>query len=95
MKLSVVLKKLLAKEDITVAKLSRSTGVSDKMLYSWLNKQNPKDLNSVKKVADYFKVSLDYLLFDESRFEKKTSIADFKEEINLGQLEIILRAPKK
>ena len=94
MKLPSQLKKLLKKRDITVAQLSRSTGVNSKTIYSWIDGQSPRILSDVKKIAEYFDVSLDYLLFDETKYEKKASISDFKDEINLGQLEIILRKPK-
>lgn len=95
MKLASQLKKLLKKKDLTVAQLARATGVSSKTIYSWINtNQNPQRLDDLKKVANELEVSLDYILFDETKFERKTSIADFKEEINLGLLEIILRKPK-
>lgn len=54
----------------------------------------PKNLDDLKIVVDHFDCYLDYLLFDEVKFEKKASIEDFRNEINLGQLEIILRKPK-
>lgn len=94
MKLALQLKKILKKKDLTVQQLSRSVKISDKKIYSWLNNQTPRNWDDVKLVADYLEVSLDYLLYDENKFEKKISIADFQDEINLGQLEIILRKPK-
>ena len=95
MKLANKLKKILKKKDLTVRQLSRAVKVSDKKIYSWLNNNHPSSIDDVKAVADYLEVSLDYLLFDETKFEKKATITDFREEINLGQLEIILRAPRK
>lgn len=87
------LKKLLMKHDLTVAKLSRVTGASQKTLHSWLDGKQPKKLIEVKRVADYFDVSLDYLLFNVTKHEKKISIEDLKEEISLGVLELIVRKP--
>ena len=96
MKLASQLKKILKKKDLTVQQLCRAVkGVSDKKIYSWLNSQTPRNLDDVKAVADYLGVSLDYLLYDETKFEKKISIEELKEEISLGVLELIVRTPKK
>ena len=95
MKLANQLKKILKKKDLTVQQLSRAVKVSDKKIYSWLNNQNPRSLDDVKAVADYLEVSLDYLLFDETKFDKKLNIIDIKEELNIGNFEIILRKPTK
>lgn len=94
MVLASQLKKLMAKSGQNVAQVSRATGTSSKMLYSWLDGSHPSDLNAVKKVADYFNVTLDFLLFNISKTEKKISIEDLKEEISLGVLELIVRKPK-
>lgn len=94
MVLASQLRKLLNKYDLSVAKLSRATGVTQKTLHSWIDGNQPKDLNAVRKVADYFDVSLDYLIFNINRHEKKISIEDLKEEISLGVLELIVRKPK-
>ncbi len=97
MKLGSQLKKILKKNDLTVAKLSRSTKVSSKSIYSWLQGQSPKDLDQVVVVAKFLNVSLDYLITDTVTSEPKLNIADIKninEELNLGNFEIILRKPK-
>ena len=89
------LKKLMAKNGQTVAQLSRATGVSSKMLYSWLESSHPSDLNAVKTVADYYEVSLDFLLFNVSKSEKRISLEDIRDEISLGVLELVVRKPRK
>ena len=97
MKLAGQLKKILKKNDLTVAKLSRSTKVSSKAIYSWLQGQSPKDLDQVVIVAKFLNVSLDYLITDTLTTEPKLNIADIKninDELNLGNFEIILRKPK-
>lgn len=94
MLLSTQLKKLLSKNSLSVPQLARVTGVSNKTLYSWLDGKRPNDLNAVKKVADHFDVSLDYLLFNVIKHDKKISFEDLKDEISLGVLELIVRKPK-
>jgi len=87
------LKDLLKQKDVTIAQLARATGISAKTIYQWLNGQKPRDLNQVKKVADYFGVSIDFLAFG---IQSKThnDINSFKEEINAGVFEVILRKTK-
>lgn len=92
MKLEQILKDLLHERDMTVAQLSRTTGVALQTLDNWLSGQEPRSLRQVKKVASYFEVPVDYLCFGETS-EKKT-IEDYKEEINAGIFEVILRRAK-
>lgn len=87
------LKALLQKNDITVAQLARSTKISAKTLYQWINGQNPRDLKQVRKVADYFNVTIDFLAFG-IEVKNKTEFSDFKDEINAGIFEVVLRRPK-
>lgn len=94
MKLATQLKKLLKKKGLSVAQVSRATNVSSKKLYSWLNGSHPSSFDDIYLVVKYLETTFEYLLFDEYNNEKRPSITDFTEEINLGQLEIILRKPK-
>lgn len=87
------LKILLQRNDVTIAQLARATKISAKTLYQWLQKQKPRDLNQVRKVADYFEVSIDFLAFG-IELKSKSEIKDYQEEINAGVFEIILRKPK-
>ena len=63
MTLNKQLKNLLKDKDVTIAQLARATTISAKTLYQWLNGQSPKNLLQVRKVADYFEVTIDYLAF--------------------------------
>lgn len=88
------LKDLLKQKDVTVAQLARATQLSSKTVYQWLNGQKPRDLNQVKKVADYFEVTIDFLAFGAVQV-KKTTFEDLKDEINAGYFEVVLRKVKK
>jgi transcriptional regulator with XRE-family HTH domain len=90
MKLASQLKHYLKKHDITVAELGKAVKVSPKTIYSWLNGQRPRDITQVKAIANYFKVSLDELVFAETP-EHSKSFEDFIDEINAGVYEVILR----
>lgn len=89
--LAAQLKSLTKKHGIPVSALARKTGVPVKTLYSWLQGQSPRNLNQLKTVAEHFGVSLEYLLFNETPAVKNKSFDDLKNEINIGNYEVILR----
>ena len=95
MVLATQLKSLIKSKSITVAGLSKQTGIPAKTLYSWLQNQSPRNLNQLKSVADYFGVTLEFLLFNEQPKKEINSFEHYSEEINAGQFEVILRKIKK
>lgn len=62
-KLKSILKGLIHEKDITAAQLARSTKIPPQTLNNWLSGQMPRNLDQLKAVADYFQVSLDYLIY--------------------------------
>ncbi len=92
MKITIILKRLLRENDMTIAQLSRKLSIPRQTLDNWLTGQEPRSLKQVKRVAEYFGVSLDYLCFGE---EGKDKIQDYGEEINAGVFEVVLRRIKK
>lgn len=93
MKIKTVLKRLLFENDMTVAELSRQTGVPRQTVDNWLSGQDPRSFNQVKSVARHFGVSLDELCFDEKG--DSPTLNDFDNEIYAGEFEVILRRIKK
>jgi transcriptional regulator with XRE-family HTH domain len=94
MQLSKNLKKLLAVRDIKASQLARSTQVPFQTIHNWLAGQSPRNFDQVKSIAEYFEVSLDYLLYGTD-VKKNDLIEEFKDEINAGVFEVILRRVKK
>ena len=95
MKLHTQLKNLLKRKDLTVAQLSRATSVSNKTIYGWLDGLPPRNITALKKVADHLDVSLDFLLFDESKFSQEFDVHDLKEHLSIGHFEVILKKSLK
>jgi transcriptional regulator with XRE-family HTH domain len=56
---------LLKKHNITRYQLSKATGVPQSSLSDFLNDKSTPKYESMKKIADYFNVSVDYLLGKE------------------------------
>lgn len=94
MLLAKQLKVLLRANDMTVAQLARKTNVSAKTIYNWLAGQGPKDIGAVKKVADHFGVTLDFLCYGIEP-PNKTEIERHFDEINTGIFEVVLRRVKR
>lgn len=56
------LKKLMKDEEITAYRLAKIVGVSNQCVLNWLDEINEPKISYLKKIADYFNVSTDYLL---------------------------------
>lgn len=54
------IKSLATKKKVTFAEIERKTGISNGQIRRW-NTSSPK-IENIQKVADYFNVSVDYLL---------------------------------
>lgn len=60
MSLTYRIKELADKKKVTFAEIERNTGISNGQIRRW-DTSSPK-IENIKKVADYFDVSTDYLL---------------------------------
>lgn len=56
---------LLAKHNCTVADVCKATGISHSNMSSWKNRGGSMGTKNLQKIADYFGVSIDYLLTGE------------------------------
>jgi repressor LexA len=61
MSFSEILNNLLSRNKKTAYRMSKETGISERLIGYWKNGKVPEGEN-LKKVADYFNVSVDYLL---------------------------------
>src|SRR5690606_33716181 len=90
-----ILRKLLNDRDITVAGLSRKTGVPKTNITTWLNGGNPQ-IDQLDKVAQYLEVPLEYLAFGRVQEDPFAQLLN-KVEIHSGLYEITVKkvTPKK
>lgn len=95
MELKSILKALLKEEGISISQLAKRTKVPVQTLHNWLSGVEPRSLKQVRKVSDYFEVSLDYLCFGVRRENQSDDIESYTEEINAGVFEVVLRRVKK
>jgi transcriptional regulator with XRE-family HTH domain len=93
-RIKVILKRLLTEHDITTAQLARATKLAPQTLNNWLSGQQPRNLSQLKMVADYFGVSVDFLVYGKEE-KAKTVLEKYEDEINAGTFEVVLRRVKK
>jgi transcriptional regulator with XRE-family HTH domain len=73
---------LCKKNDMSIPKLEKELNIGNGAIYKW-DKSSPS-IDKLQKVADYFKVSTDYLLygFDKVNFSLYTNYARLRRSIN-------------
>ena len=91
------LKSLLEKKGVTPSQLSRATKVPNSTIQNWLSGLEPRNLIQLKRVAEYFDVTVDYLLYGGKKEKERdrSAISEYADEINAGVFEVILRRVKK
>ena len=65
-----IYEKLLVDNNITSYKVSKDTGISTSTLSDWKTGRSVPKLDKLKKLAEYFGVTLNYLIGDEE-FKKE------------------------
>jgi transcriptional regulator with XRE-family HTH domain len=91
--LSKQLKIFMTKRGMTISQLARVSGVPKQTISDWTSGRKPQSLTSLKKVADALGTTIDCLCFEESH--KVQIINEFKDEINAGVFEVVLRKVRK
>lgn len=95
MELKSILRKTIQEKGMTVVALSRTSKVPVQTIHGWLQGSEPKSVRQLKAVADCLGVDLDYLCFGFKPKSEADKIEVFKDEINAGIFEVVLRRAKK
>ena len=70
-----IFKKLLDEHGVTAYQVSKMTGISTGSLSDWKNGRSSPKADKLQKIADYFGVTVDYLLGNEQK-EKPVAKSD-------------------
>ncbi len=96
--------KLVQKKGVTIYRVAKDTSIAQATLIDWKNGKYTPKIDKLQKLADYFNVTLDYLLGKEDRDESgdlitydKFSFAMANQSRNLTEddKEILLSMAKK
>ena len=86
-----IFEKLCKENNVTPYKVGKETGIATSTFSDWkIGRSNPKQ-DKLKKVADYFGVSLDYLMtgkepeFDNLSDEMATMLAKIQKDTELAK----------
>lgn len=82
--LQIQLKKLREREKISQYKLAADIGVAQSTVGMWENGKNKPDVDTLQKIADYFDVTVDYLLGREVDAKESEHAAPDEEEIRFA-----------
>lgn len=83
-KISEILPGLLKNKGVSVRQASKATKIPQSTLNSWVQKNaKPNDIVSLKVLADYLGVSVDFLLWAE---KQKTNLNELETDILLSGL---------
>lgn len=74
MKLAKNLERYLKTDELTLNEFAKRVSLSPSTIHGWLNGVHPKNLNDLKKVAEYFNITLDELCFGEVKKGHETNI---------------------
>ncbi len=66
-----IFEKLLQKHGVSAYRVSKDLGIAQSVLSSWKNGISTPKQDKMQKIADYFNVSVDYLMTGEEREDKK------------------------
>lgn len=66
-----IYEKLLNEHKITSYKVSKDTGISTSTLSDWKTGRSVPKLDKLKKLADYFGVTLNYLIGDSKETDRE------------------------
>lgn len=62
-----IFEKLLQKHGVSTYKVSKETGIAQSVFSSWKNGISTPKQDKMQKIADYFNVSLEYLMTGEEK----------------------------
>ena len=83
-----VLSRLLRKKEIRQSDLANAIGLPQSTFHDWVNGRRPRELSFVKKIADYFNVSFEYMIFGTKTDQEKMAAYVRKLEFENAMLKL-------
>lgn len=80
-----IFEKLLQKYGVTAYKVSKATGVTQTSLSNWKSGRSTPSAKTLQKIADYFGVSIEYLMTGKEDIAEKETILTSKDEKDIAK----------
>lgn len=94
------LRRLMEERRIRLSHLAHEIKVPKSTIHSWMYGGQPRDLVALKKVADYFSMSIDEICFGDAvqkspELQTESFIQQAKDGLNIGSFDVILLRRQK
>jgi transcriptional regulator with XRE-family HTH domain len=94
-KIGPVLKRVLRVRGLRLKEVSKATGIPYSTLHTWYENRQPKDILKAQVLADFLKLTLHELLFDQPDSREQKPLGEIPKQIGdeffKGKFEIIVR----
>lgn len=80
-----IFEQLLQKYGVTAYKVSKATGVTQTSLSNWKSGRSTPSAKTLQKIADYFGVSIEYLMTGKEDIVEKETILTSKDERDIAK----------
>lgn len=94
MRLKTNLEYLMRVEGLTVVKLASRSGIPKQTVHNWLCGASPRSMDQLKKLAVYFKLTVDELCFGDlskNQIQEESPLVVYGKEIRAGIFQVVLR----
>lgn len=81
MKLSQTLDKLMSERDVSAYKISKATGISDRLIGYWRKGEKLPSAENLLTIANYFGISVDYLLTGKEKSSPTNQLTADEQEL--------------
>ena len=85
-----VFEQLLQKYGVTSYKVSKETGVTQTSLSNWKSGRNTPSAKTLQKIADYFGVTVDYLMTGKEELKENSTELTAKDEKDIAMVKMVL-----
>lgn len=76
---------LLEKKGVKTSTVASATGISNMTLSDWKNGKSTPKVDKLQKIADYFEVTVDYLISGKTDVEKNEPSLSSKNELDISR----------
>ena len=83
-----VLKRLLSRKEMKQSELANAVGLPQSTFHDWVNGRKPRELTFVKKIADFFNVTFEYMIFGTKTDQEKMAAYIRKLEFENAMLKL-------
>ncbi len=94
------LRRLMEERRVRLSHLSHETEIPKSTVHDWMHGGNPRDVMALKRIADYFSMSIDEICFGElapesQEIRSEAFEPESKDGINIGSFDVILLRRQK